>query len=104
MTIEAVDNFFDYLEAKLLELDITPDRFWNFDETGFQFGSPDGEWVVFNKRVSLPKSVSASSSSWVSIIEIISASGRILTPMLIHIGKEPKRSWWGPDDTILDWL
>jgi hypothetical protein len=62
---------------------------YNIDEKGFQMGQTGSEPVIINKLMGPPIIPSTGTSKWVTIIECVSASGRVLKPMIIHISKEP---------------
>ena len=59
-------------------------------------GQTAGEDVIVNKSQDPPVIPSTGTSKRVTIIECTSASGRVLKPMVIHIGKEPEDHWFPP--------
>jgi hypothetical protein len=73
------------------------------DEKGFQMGQTGSEPVIVNKLMGPPIIPSTGISKWVTIIECVSASGRVLKPMIIHIGKEPQDHWFPPTHLAPDW-
>ena len=65
-------------------------------------GQAGDEAVIVNKSQGPPILLLTSISKWVTIIECISADGRVLKPIVIHIRQEPKQHWFPPSNTCLD--
>jgi hypothetical protein len=82
--------YFNKIEELRKYYNIEPEDKYNMDEKGFQIGQADGETIIINKSQGPPIIPSTSILKWVTIIKYISAVGRILKPMVIHIGKDPK--------------
>lgn len=76
---------------------------WNMDETGFQMGQLASSRVIFNKDDGPPVVGTTSTTQWVSIIECINASGGSIKPYIIHVGTEPRDSWFLPTEELPDW-
>ena len=73
------------------------------DEKGFQMGQISKTRVVFNKTDGPPASAATGTTSWVSIIECVTAVGDAINPFVIHIGKEIQDRWFLPDNELPDW-
>lgn len=104
LTEEGVDNFFNHFEAILDQYNVPFKRVWNMDETGFQLGEPHAPNCIFDKETGPPVSAASSASAWVTVLETVNAVGDKLRPMVVHMGKEPKTSWWGRPGEIQGWL
>ena len=105
LTDEGIENFFDHFESIATREDIPPSRWINMDEKGTQLGTPSSDRVLFSKTVGPPVALLSSTSTWVTIIESCSATGEALPPVVIHIGQEPRTSWFeSPDDMEASWL
>lgn len=87
--MDGVNNWFNYYEEKVQELGVLEDEIFNFDEKGFQLGSPDSEYCVFLKKVGPLVSAASSSSSWITAIECVFATGKTLKPLIVYVGKQP---------------
>jgi hypothetical protein len=53
-------------------------------------GQCAGEQIIINKSIRPPVIPFTEISKWVTTIEYISATGRVLKSMIIHIRKEPQ--------------
>jgi hypothetical protein len=95
--------YFDKVEELRKLHNIEPEDEYNMDEKGFQMGQAGGEAVIVNKSQGPPIIPSTGTSKWVTVIECTSAVGRVLKPMVIHIGKDPKQDWFPPSTTAPDW-
>jgi hypothetical protein len=62
------------------------ENLYNIDEKGFQIGQTGGEAVIVKRSQGPPLIPSTGTSKWVIIIECISATSRVLNPIIIHIG------------------
>src|SRR5262249_17025463 len=72
-------------------LNVTPDRVWNLDESGFQVGETAGGYVI--APVGSENVLTGSTSDRVTVMETISADGKILEPLLIYEGVNPMEDW-----------
>ncbi|EED21060.1 conserved hypothetical protein [Talaromyces stipitatus ATCC 10500] len=89
-----VEQWFIDLKFMIKHLKIQPRNLWNFDETGFIVGQGKDEAVVTafpktSKRVS-----SLSSRESITVIEGVSAEGKIIPPLLIPKGKVHLEEWY----------
>jgi DDE superfamily endonuclease len=76
---------------------------YNMDETGFQMGHTQSEFVVYNSSQG-PAIVSASeNTNWVSIIECISIQ-KAIKPYMIFTGKNPETDWFPPNDQLPNFI
>jgi hypothetical protein len=97
-----ITTYFNKVAELRHQYRIELDDMWNMDEKGFQMGQCGGEQIIVNKSIGPPVIPSTGTSKWVTIVECISAAGRVLKPMVIHIGKEPEDHWFPPSHTAQD--
>jgi hypothetical protein len=71
-----------------------PDNIWNMDETGFQVGIPGGEEVIVPITASELYTPSPENKASITVIEAVSASGKVTPPVLIIPGKVHMESWY----------
>ena len=64
------------------------------DETGFQVGIPGGEEVIVPITASELYTPSLENRVTITIIEAVSASGKVTPPILIIPGKMHMESWY----------
>jgi hypothetical protein len=70
-------------------------------------GHSQHENVVFNYRLGQPKSLTTGQTAWVSSLECISATGRAITPLVIHRGELPNKPldhWFPPSQECPNWF
>jgi len=74
------------------------------DEKGTQLGSLVSDKVLFSKAVGPVVTASSSTLNWVSIVESCTATGQALPPLIVHMGQEPRTTWFeDPRDIDPDW-
>ena len=84
------DEYFEFLNLH----GIQPDSIWNMDETGFRVGIPGGERVLVPNGVLELYTPSPENRTSITIIETVSASGKVIPPVLILEGKKHMESWY----------
>ena len=88
LTDEIILQLFSVFKFIVEAYQIAHINIYNMDEKGFQIGQIGKSLVVFNKRNGPPVSVSTGTSKWVSIIECVGMEGDLISPFVIHMGKE----------------
>lgn len=85
--------FFERLELWESRFSISPDRIWNLDESGFHIGeATKGAYGI--APVDHKNTISLDSSELVTALETVSASGKILPPLLIYKGVHLMQAWF----------
>jgi hypothetical protein len=84
--------FYNYQQF-LLAHNIEPASIWNMDETGFQIGIPGGEEVIVPRTITELYTPSPDNRTLITIIEAVSASGKVTPPVLIMPAKVHMNSW-----------
>jgi hypothetical protein len=85
--------FYNYQQFLFLH-NIEPAAIWNMDETGFQIGIPGGEEVLVPRTVTELYTSSPENRTSITIIEAVSASGKVTPPVLIIAAKTHMESWY----------
>jgi hypothetical protein len=98
-----IQTFFSKFCELRTRYNVEDQDIYNMDEKGFQMGQTGSEPVIVNKCLGPPVIPSTGTSKWVTIIECISATGQVLKPMVIHIGKDVKDHWFPPTEHTPDW-
>lgn len=74
---------------------VVEDDIWNFDETGFQMGIiATAKVVTGTQRRGRPVVTQPGNRDWTTVIETVSASGRMLDPLIIFSGKVHQSQWF----------
>jgi hypothetical protein len=89
-----LQTWFDRLQIQLNTKKITPSNIWNFDETGFRVGQGKKETVVTRFGKSRTRIASASSRESLTLIECVSASGKVIPPLIILAAKNHMEEWY----------
>ncbi|KFY32612.1 hypothetical protein V493_00034 [Pseudogymnoascus sp. VKM F-4281 (FW-2241)] len=85
--------FHDYLEF-ILQRSIQPESIWNMDETGFRVGIPGGERVIVPLAAKELYTSSPENRTSITILETVSAAGKVIPPVLIIPSKIHMDSWY----------
>jgi hypothetical protein len=102
-TTKIIKEFFALLKIPEIE-NIPPDNRYNMDETGLLEGRGSNGLVLgaAYKKVIMKKQ--PGSRCWTSILECISATGRVLTPLVIFKGLSVQHQWFPTElDFLADW-
>jgi len=103
ITAESIKRFFDRLQLPAIQA-ILPENRYNMDETGIMQGFGINGLVVGSAEKSSTIIRSPQTRIWTSIIECISATGRVLNPAIIFRGKNLDESIFPKDRLELqDW-
>jgi hypothetical protein len=86
--------WFHLLQSTILQYDIHLDDIYNMDEKGIMMGSVGKIKVVVSRDELQNYIVQDGSREWVSLIECISTSGRLLPPWIIFKGKQHQKVWY----------
>jgi hypothetical protein len=85
--------FKEHLEF-VQEYNIEPESIWNMDETGFRIGIPGGEKVMVPRAVNALYTPSPENRTSITILETVSAVGKVIAPVLVIPGKIHMDSWY----------
>jgi hypothetical protein len=89
-----IEDWFNQYNDFLLAHQIEPQSIWNMDETGFRIGIPGGEEVIVPSGVTELYTASPENRTSITIIEAVSAVGKVTPPVLIIPGKVHMESWY----------
>jgi hypothetical protein len=83
---------------------IVDDDIYNFDETGFMMGKILSQMVItgWDRSGGKKKKIQPGNREWVTVIEGVSAIGRVLPPFVIFAGKVLITTWF--KDLPRDWI
>jgi len=90
------DQWVDLRERYKIDLDDC----YNMDKTGFQMGQTRSEVVIYTKSRGPLSIAMPGNTNWTSIIECISAIGRVIDPILIFVGKQVRSGWFPQEDIM----
>jgi hypothetical protein len=85
--MQDVEQWHKDLRAVIEEHDIQAENIYNFDETGIRVGCISGEKIIVPRNTTAVYTASPENRRSISIIEIISAAGKTIPPVLIIQGK-----------------
>ncbi|KAI0994849.1 hypothetical protein K3495_g13333 [Podosphaera aphanis] len=80
---------------------IKAEDMWNMDEQGLGLGICSNTMVVASSQVRRASVKSPEKREWVSTLEAISATGKIIKPLVIFKGENPQLSWF--EESTPDW-
>ena len=86
VTQEAIDQFHERLRHVIAEFNIQPQHITNMDETGVQEGESLTGKVLGSRLVKHTEIKKSEATTWVTILEAITATGRRLTPAVVFTG------------------
>ena len=104
LTLDIIRPFFEEFSRLKEEYNVGLDKIYNMDETGFQMGQNHGDYVIYDRTVGPPIVPTTGITQWVTAIECISATGRVIKPLIIHVGQEPEIDWWPPVERVPNWV
>jgi len=82
---------------------IADEDIWNFDESGFIMGKISSQLVVTGvEKPGKQKKLQPGDREWVTLVQGVSATGRVIPPFLIFAGKVLITSWFA--DLPRDWI
>ena len=92
-THQTVSDWFELLQNSMDEKDIQKEDSYNMDEKGFALGLLGSEKCFCSKETIELKRSEPGNTDWASVLECISADGRLLPPFIIFKGKVFMESW-----------
>jgi hypothetical protein len=82
---------------------ITDEDTYNFDESGFMMGKISSQLVVTgSEKPGKQKKLQPGDREWVTLVQGVGATGRVIPPFLIFAGKVLISSWFS--DLPRDWI
>jgi len=63
---------------------VLPENIWNTDEKGFAMGLEGGGTVLWRTGRRNPKIMQEGKRDWVTVIEVVAGTGKVLAPLVIH--------------------
>jgi hypothetical protein len=85
---------FSQLRTIIREHSILPDDTYNMDEKGFAMGQCDTCKVICRKGRKIPQLAQDGTRTWVTVVEAVSAVGKVLPPMIINEGAGHYYGWY----------
>ncbi|OAQ58123.1 transposase [Pochonia chlamydosporia 170] len=100
---DTIKGFFSQLQLPVVRA-ILPQNSYNMDESGIQEGQGSNGLVLGNSQIRIVIRKHPGSRSWTTIIECISADGRVISPLVIFKGECVQQQWF-PDkfDKYRNW-
>lgn len=102
---ENIEEFFSRLDLEDMTK-VPPEHTWNFDEVGAQIGLGDNPLVVGPSALRGVFAMDIGIGEWTTSLEAISATGRVLLPLVIFKGKSIQQQWFASqadEDDFEDW-
>jgi DDE superfamily endonuclease len=100
---EVLKPWFDTFKALVDTYQVDSANIWNMDESGLGLGRCTNQRVVGSSKSGRTYVKSPETREWVTIIEVVSATGRALRPTVIFKGKSVQTSWFHTE-VDQDWL
>jgi DDE superfamily endonuclease/Tc5 transposase DNA-binding domain/helix-turn-helix, Psq domain len=100
---EVLKPWFDEFKAIIERYNVDPANIWNMDESGLGLGRCTNQRVVGSSQTSSSIVQSPETREWVTIIEVVSATGKFLRPTVIFKGQSIQTSWFYKDFKQ-DWI
>ena len=98
-----VEAFFSEFNTLKTEYNIDLEDIYNMDETGFQMGQNQADYVVYNSTQGRPVEAGSENTNWVTIIECIGVQSSI-KPYMIFKGKRPETNWLPDTESLPDYV
>ena len=89
---EILKPWFDAFEALVDQYQVDSANIWNMDESGLGLGRCTNQQIVGGSKSGRTYVKSPETREWVTIIEVVSATGRALRPTVIFKGKDVQTS------------
>jgi hypothetical protein len=86
--------WFELFKSTILKYDIHLDDIYNMDEKGVMMGDIGKVKVIISRDERQHYMTQCGNREWVSLIECISTSGRLLPPWIIFKGKQHQKAWY----------
>jgi hypothetical protein len=95
--------WFTLVQSMKAKYGIADEDTWNFDESGFMMGKISSQLVVTgSEKPGKQKKLQPGDREWVTLVQGVAATGRIIPPFLIFAGKVLITSWFA--DLPRDWI
>uniref|UniRef100_A0A4E9E7R9 HTH CENPB-type domain-containing protein n=1 Tax=Gibberella zeae TaxID=5518 RepID=A0A4E9E7R9_GIBZA len=94
VTRKSLSDYYNGLQWVVDNKNITRHNTWNVDENGMQLGETRAGIVAGTVMTPRSEVIKSDNSTWVSIIECISAGCRRLTPCVVFTGKNLQGQWF----------
>jgi hypothetical protein len=91
---EAIRAWLELVEQTRVRLRIRAEDTWNIDETGIWLGVCNNSQVLASSSKRKAYVKSPENREWVSIVEVVSASGQKLHPLVIFKGETLQTTWF----------
>jgi hypothetical protein len=101
-TREVLKAHFDRFKRVIDDYAVKRENIWNMDETGTQLGASIATKVLGDARKKSTLVKKPNETEWVSVVECISAAGRLIKPLIIFKGKSVQLQWFNSSE-IPDW-
>lgn len=99
-TTETIRAFFQRRALPVIK-DILPDDIANMDENGIMEGQGLNGLCVGKAETKVALAKHPESRIWTTILECVSATGRLFDPLIIFKGKEVQQQWFPDDNEFL---
>jgi hypothetical protein len=94
---DEIQAFFDLFHSVKQELGVRDENCWNFDEHGTSMGANTNQKVMADAARVMRREI----REWVSIIEVISGTGRSISPAIIFKAETQNlQSTWFPHNFL----
>ncbi len=90
---DAIQKFFNILEIPAIK-QIRQENRYNMDETGLAIGVRENGLVLGSSAKKVAMKKQSGQRFWSTIVECISATGRLLEPLVIFEGKNVQQQWF----------
>jgi hypothetical protein len=95
--------WFTLVQSMKAKYGIADEDTWNFDESGFIMGKISSQLVVTgSEKPRKQKKLQPGDREWVTLVQGVAATGRVIPPFLIFAGKVLITSWFA--DLPRDWI
>ncbi len=103
-TAENIHIFFDRFDSEAVR-SIPKDHVWNTDEMGLMEGVGDNGVVLGDALKKLSFNKDAGKRTWTTVVEAISAGGRVFPPLPIFPSKDVQQQWFSnrDEEDFIDW-
>ncbi len=99
-----IERWYEMFKKVCEEYGIKLEDIWNVDKTGFMIGVGKDQWVLIRDGAWPSYIGSTTNQELVTVIESVSAGGRVIQPMVILPGKVHQEHWYtktGLDNNVL---
>ena len=100
---DIVEAFFAEFNRLQTTYKVALEDIYNMDETGFQMGQNQADYVVYNSTQGRPVEADSENTNWIIIIECITVNSSI-KPYMIFKGKQPETNWLPPTEKLPDFI